>query len=212
MSASQPLAGPPRPVERFKPTGGHLTGYVGLALVLFAIGYVALAVHSLTGLRVALGAAFFGVVVWATQVRPRATAYPRHVVLKNAVRDTHVPLAQVDEVAMGQTLNLWVGDRRFVCIGIGHSLREDVKARRRRDESTLGTSRMSELTLLAERASNEERASTYQTFVLTRLVELVEQAKKQPAPGPEAPRQVWAWPELAALVVTGGAFAVSLVL
>lgn len=212
MATSQPVSEPHRPVERFKPTGGHVLGYAGVAVALFTIGYVAVAAHSQTGLRIALGAAFFGVVVWVTQIRPRATAYRRHVVLKNALSDTHVPLAHVDDVVMGQTLNIWVGEQRYVCIGIGHSLREDIKSRRRRDAGSLGTSRFSELTLMADRASNDERASTYQTFVVTRLAELVEQAKKEPAPAPEAPRHVWAWPEVAALGVTGLAFVVSLLI
>lgn len=200
-----------RPVQRFKPTGGLFTGYAGLAAAAVAVGYVAFAVHTATGVSIALGAVFFGLVTWVTQIRPRATAYPRHVVLKNAVRDAHVPYAEIDEISIGQTLNLWVGDVRYICIGIGKSVREEIKSRRRR-ETTLGTSRMSELTLMAERASTDERAMSYQTFVVTRLEELVDQAKREPADEPEPPaRYVIAWPEVTALLVTGLAFTASLV-
>lgn len=207
-----PASSAERPVERFKPTSGLLLGYAGLAACVVAVGYVAWTAHTLTGLRVALGAVFFGLLVWVTQLRPRATAYADHVVLKNVVRDAHVPLAVVDEVAIGQTLNVWVGDRRFVCIGIGQSLREDVRSRRRR-EQTLGTSRMSELTVRAERASTDERASSYQTFVVTRLEELVEAAKKRHAGAADrlpAPEHRVAWPWAAALAVSGLAFVGSL--
>jgi hypothetical protein len=199
-----------RPVERFKPTSGMILGYVGVSAAVFTVGYVAWTVHTVTGLQVALGAAFFGVVVWTTQLRPRATAYPRHVVLKNSLRDAHVPLASVDEVAIGQTLTLWVGDRRFVCIGIGNSFREEIRSRRRQEQS-LGTSRMGELTIRAERANNDERAMSYQTFVVTRLEELVAQAKKEAQPGEpdRPPRTVLAWPEVAGLVLTGAAFLVA---
>jgi hypothetical protein len=210
MATSHPSADPARPVERFKPTGGQFVGYAGLAAAALAIGYVALNVHTPTGLRVALGAAFFGVVVWVTQLRPRATAYPHHVVLKNSVRDAHVPLAAVDEVALGQTLNLWVGDERYVCIGIGQSIREDLKARRRKQDVTGGGSRLTQLTLMAERASTDERAMSYQTFVVTRLEELVEKAKREPVADPHPPaRHVVAWPEVVALAVTGLAFLLS---
>jgi hypothetical protein len=208
MATSQPHPRQHQPVERFKPTGGQFVGYVGLAAAAVAVGYVALNVHTVTGLQVALGAVFLGVVVWVTQLRPRATAYPRHVVLKNSVRDAHVPLALVDEVSIGQTLNLWVGDRRYMCIGIGQSFREDLRARRRK-ENVSGGSRLTQLTLMAERASTDERAMSYQTFVVTRLEELVEQAKKEPGDHPHAPRYVVAWPEVAVLVVTGLAFLVS---
>jgi hypothetical protein len=108
---------------------------------------------------------------------------------------------------MGQTLNLWVGDDRFVCIGIGQSLREDLKTRRRKQDVTGGGSRLTQLTLMAERASTDERAMSYQTFVVTRLEELVEQAKREPAAEPLPPaRYVVAWPEVTMLVVAGLAF------
>jgi hypothetical protein len=200
-----------RPVERFKPTGGQFLGYAGIAAAAVAVGYVALYVHTMTGLRVAIGAVFFGLVTWVTQVRPRATAYPRHVVLKNSVRDAYVPFVLVDEVAIGQTLNVWVGDQRFVCIGIGQSIREDLRARRRKEDITGGGSRLTQLSLMAERASTDERAMSYQTFVVTRLEELVEKAKKEAGNDePHTPaRHVIAWPEIAALAVAGLAFVVS---
>ena len=207
----------PQPVERFKPTSGQALGYVGLACAVFALGYVVWTVHSGTGLRIGLGAVFFGALIWVTQVRPRATVYPDHVLLKNAVRDAHVPLAAVDEVAMGQTLSLWVGDARYTCIGIGNSVRNDVRSRRRAalDEAELGTSRFSELRRKADMANLDERAMSYQTFVVTRLEELVDQARREHA-GTQLPpgRAHWttAWPEVTVLTVAGVAFVAALLL
>ena len=203
-----------RPVERFKPTSGTLLGYAGLAAVLLVLAYVALEVRSVTGLRIALAAVIFGLVVWITQLRPRATAYPGHVVLKNSVRDAHVPLVAIDEVALGQTLNLWVGEQRYVCIGIGSSFREEIRANRKR-EQTVGSSRLSELTLRAERASNDERATSYQNFVVTRLEELIDEAKRRREPvaaGVAEPGHSIAWPEVAALALACAAFLLSLLL
>jgi hypothetical protein len=212
MATSATPSGQLRPVERFKPTGGQFVGYAGLLAAAAAIGYVTLSVHTMTGLRVALGAIFFGTVVWLTQLRPRATAYPRHVVLRNSVRDAHVPYVLIDEISLSQTLNLWVGDVRYVCIGIGQSLREDMRARRRRADVT-GGSRLSQLSLMAERASNDERAMSYQTFVVTRLEELVDQARRSTDREPHASVQHRvAWPEVAVLVATGLAFVLSLLL
>ena len=207
----------PQPVERFKPTSGQALGWFGLVFVTIALVYVLFAVHTVTGLRIGLGAVFFGAVIWVTQMRPRATAYPWHVVLKNAVRDHHVPLAAVDEVAMGQTLSLWVGDQRYSCIGIGNSIRNDIKERRRRavDEADIGRSRFSELRAKAERANLDERAMSYQTFVVTRLEELVESAKREhreTGRAPGDPQRITAWPEVAVLVVSGLAFLGSLLL
>ena len=53
---------------------------------------------------------------------------------------------------------------------------------------------------------------TYEKFVVTRIDELVDQAKKaQPEGAPDGERTVrlWAWPEVAGLVVSGVAFVVS---
>lgn len=207
----------PQPVERFKPTSGQVLGWFGLAFAVLALLYVVWTVHTATGLRIGLGAVFFGAVIWVTQLRPRATAYPRHVVLRNAVRDHHVPLAAVDEVSIGQTLSLWVGDQRYSCIGIGNSIRNDLKERRRRavDEADIGRSRFSELRAKADRANLDERAMSYQTFVVTRLEELVEAAKRElreHGQQPGEPRRTTAWPEVALLVVSGLAFAASLFL
>ena len=207
----------PQPVERFKPTSGQALGWCGLAIAAFALVYVVWTVHTTTGLRIGLAAIFFGTVIWTTQLRPRATAYPRHVVLKNAVRDNHVPLAAVDEVSIGQTLSLWVGEQRYACIGIGNSIRSDLKERRRRatDEADIGRSRFSELRAKADRANLDERAMSYQTFVVTRLEELVETAKRELRElghEPGEPRRTTAWPEVALLSVSGVAFVMSLFL
>lgn len=212
MTSRPSLSSRARPLERFQPTSGLALGYAGVAAAVVALGYSVWAVHTVTGLRIGLGAVFFGLVVWVTQLRPRAAAYEGHVVLKNSLRDAHVPYREVDEVALGQTLNLWVGEQRYVCIGIGSSFREELRSKRRARQ-TSGMSRLGELTLRADRANSDERAISYQTFVVTRLEELVDQAKRARVPpeAPEAGHRV-AWPEVAALVLSGLAFTVSLFL
>ena len=169
----------PRPVERFAPTSGQFLGWTGILIAAVAVGYPILAVHTVTGLRVALGAVVFAVVVWMTQLRPRATAYPRHLVLRNSVRDTHIPLHEVDEVAVRQSLQVFVGDQRHVCIGVGRSSRDRLKQLRRRSQQTVGASRFQEFKGKAEVAGLDERAVSYATFVETRIQELVEQARKE---------------------------------
>ena len=63
MATSDSLPMQDRPVERFKPTSGHVLGYLGLAVAAFTVVYSAVAVHSVVGLRIATGALFFAVVV-----------------------------------------------------------------------------------------------------------------------------------------------------
>lgn len=208
-----------RPLERFKPTTGSFIGWAGMATAAFALGYTAIYVHNVVGLRIGLGAVFAAVVIWVSQLRPRATAYPDVLHLKGALRDTHVPYLLIDEVAMGQTLNVWAGDRRFVCIGIGKSLGTDIRqrAKKERQGSLLGSSRQHEFSERAEAAAPDQRAMDYQTFVVTRIEELVDEARREQKRRPDRAvpgdvRQVYAVPELVALTVTGLAFVLSLLI
>src|SRR5512139_68793 len=107
----------PRPVERFHPTSGRHVGILSIAAIVGLLVYLAVDVHTVNGLRVAAGLVFFGVLIWVTQLRPRATLYPRTLHLQNSLRDTSVPLAVVDGVSVGRMLSVWVGERRYVCIG-----------------------------------------------------------------------------------------------
>ena len=208
-----------RPVERFKPTTGLFVGWAGIIVAAFAVGYCAVYVRDVVGLRIALGAVFAGVVTWVSQLRPRVTAYPSRLHLLGALRDVFVPYVLVDEVALGQTLNIWVGDQRFVCIGIGHSLGKDLRAqgKKARQGSLLGASRAREFSEKAEMAAPDQTAMSYHTFVVTRIEELVEQARRDlrrsggSTEGLEVQR-AWAVPEVVALGVSGLAFATSLVL
>lgn len=212
-------SGHERVLERFKPTTGLFVGWAGILVAAFALGYVALAVHTVVGLRIGLAAVFAAVVVWLSQLRPRVTAYTTTLRLKGSLRDTQVPYVLVDEVTMGQTLNVWVGERRFVCIGIGRSLGSDVRqrAKKERQGSMLGKSRTRAFSEKAEMAAPDQTAMSYHTFVVTRIEELVDQAKRElrrrgeTAEGAEV-RQPYAVPEVVALVVTALAFVVSLLL
>jgi hypothetical protein len=206
-------AGDRTPVERFKPTNGLVIGYVGLALVVLLVVYLVLVDRSGTGFSVALGVAFFGVVIWVTQVRPRAVAYPHRLLLRNSVRDTEVPLALIDGVSVRQTLNVWVGDRRFVCIGIGSSVRSMLKQGRRSQSSLLGTGRWGQFAEMAERAAPDQTAMPYQAWVVSRIEELAEQERRRLG-GRSAEgevRRLVAWPEVGAMVVLALTFAASLV-
>ena len=206
-----------RVLERFKPTTGLFIGIAGLLVAALALGYVVLNVHTVVGLRIGLGAVFGAVVVWVSQLRPRVTAYTRDLHLKGSVRDVRVPYVLIDEVTMAQTLNVWVGDRRYVCIGIGRSLGSDIRqrAKKERHGSLLGSSRSHEFSEKAEVAAPDQTAMSYHTFVVTRIEELVDQAKRElrrsggSTEGVEV-RKPYAVPEIVALAVTGLAFVASL--
>lgn len=200
-------------MERFKPTNGLLVGWFGLAFAAAVVVYCTVAVHTLTGLRVALAAVVCGTGVWMIQLRPRATAYPHQLLLRNAVRDTAIPLAAIEEVSVRQTLRVYTADRRYDCIGIGASMRELLGVRRRTPPSLLGEGRMLEFSRKHERASTAETGATYEAFVVNRIGELVEREKQAAPAAPTARvRREWAWPELALLAAGGIAFALTFLL
>jgi hypothetical protein len=207
------------PVERFKPTSGMYVGWCGIVVAALVIVYVAFRDHSVLGLRLALASAFAAVLVWVTQLRPRATAYPRELLLLGSVKDTFVPYVAINEVTMGQTLNVWVGPRRFVCVGIGRSIGFEMRQRVRShgQGGQLGGNRSYQFAGRAETTEYHDSGTTYQVFVLNRINDLVAAARReqdrQDAAGPvPGVRSRYAVPELVALVLTGAAFVASFLL
>lgn len=203
------------PVERFKPTSGRFVGWCGLALAASTLLWVVFNEHSATGLQLGLVAVFGALGIWVTQLRPRVTAYPGWLVLHGSLRDTYVPYAAIDELSMGQTLNVWVGPRRYVCIGIGKSLGYEMRQRVRGQgsESMTGGNRNYGFSGQPTVPGSEHRMS-YQTFVMSRLDDLVAHSRHNRPPAGERPevRQEYAVREIAALVVVGLAMVASFVL
>lgn len=199
-----------QPVERFKPTGGRITGYLGLSLLAVGVGYVLWRVHTVTGLRIGLGLVAFATVIWITQLRPRATVYAEALRLNNMLRDTIVPLRLIDEVSVRQMLCVWVGDERYTCIGIGRSVRA-LTGHKRPTSRVLGFGKMNDMAEKADLPALEQTAMPYQSFVEIRIDDLVKYAKKSPVSDPDARvTRVWAVPELAVLIVSTVGFTVSL--
>jgi hypothetical protein len=215
---SRAAGGSERPVERFKPTTGAFAGWAGIVLAVATIGYVVLDQHTRSGLRLALGAAFCGVLVWATQLRPRVTAYPRHLRMHGSVRDVLVPYLAINDVVMGQMLSVRVGTKRYVCVGIGRSIGYEMRQRvrsRGQGGGAIGGNQSYQFAGRAETTEVREPASSYAAFVLDRINDLVAAARSEAgrgAPGQTVPavRRRLAVPEVVALVVTGAAFVVSL--
>lgn len=212
MTAGPETAGA-APVERFRPTSGRLVGWTGIAIAAGLVVFLALNVHTMAGLRIGLGLVFFAVLVWATQLRPRAAASPHSLHLRNSFRDTTIPLLLIDDAVVRRTLNVWVGDERYICIGIGQPLRAMVKVKTRGPSALLGFDRIESYTESSTPPMPDQSAMSYQSFVESRIAVLVEEAKRThlrrhggTAPAHLRPRHEWAWPELVALAVTGAAF------
>lgn len=196
-----------RPVERFGPTSGLVSGSVGLLLAAGTVGYVAVVEPTPTGLKVALGAALFAALTWAVVLRPRVLVVDDRVVLRNAFRDTHIPLSAVEHVTLGQALTVWAGGERHQCLGVSRSGRAQIRAQRRQAAaSTYGAGEA-----VAAAAAHDREQETY---AVRRLRVLANGAQRLPGDGeaPEPVRHTWAWPEVVAVATTGVGLALGLLL
>lgn len=171
----------PSEPERFGHSTGVVSGWAGAVVTVAVLVLVAVGEHSVIGLRVGLGALFTAVALWVTQLRPRLTGYPDVLLMRGCLRDTAVPWTAIDDVALGQTLNVWVGERRFVCIGIGAT----------------------------SRAAPEHELS-YPALVLRKVRDRVAQAQAHEHDEAPVIRQTYAVPEVLAPAVTGLALVLSL--
>ena len=221
MTAPQDSATTTESLERFRPTSGRLVGSLSLLVVAGLLVHPAVDVRTAAGQRLAAGLALVAVLVWMTQLRPRATLYRDALHLRNVLRDVTVPLAVVDEVTVRRTLDVRVGETRYVCVGIGKPLRAVLRPGSGRGPSTLlGWDRLTAYTEEATPPRPDESALSYQEYVQTRIGDLVADARARAGAGaeagagagtPGAPRTRWAWPEVVALVVTGVLFAATFV-
>jgi hypothetical protein len=183
-------------VEKFAPNGGTLT-----AVLAFVVAW-AIDIH-----RVALwvpGVALLGaVVVWVSTVRPRVRVQNHELVFQNMLTTTYLPLASIEEVAVRQVMAVRAGGKRYVCAGVGRSLRQAMKG------SAMERAREQMGGLRGEMAKVREPGMPYADFVELRVQELINEdrmrrgVKKFSAEADalaEHVRRELAWPPIAALV------------
>ena len=196
MDLSPTSLHPGEPVERFRPTTGQVPGWAGLAVAALVLLDVAVSARSVGGLRVATGAVLGASVIWVTQFRPRVTAYDDALVVHGILLDTLVPYAAVERMTLGQTLNVWAGGRRYVCVGIGRS-----RSAGRRGPSNLGTARLGAFETSGPPGPTRGEVS-YPDFVEERIWDLIGRFRERTSvdAAPQPVRRAWALPPVAALV------------
>lgn len=198
-----------RPVQRFQPTTGHLTGWLGLAVCLLVVGVVVTSEQHVTGVRVALGAVLVAVLIWVALLRPRATAYDDSLVLRGMVSDTTLPLARIDTAVVRHVLVVRIGADRYTCSSIARSTRSMRGRSSAGAMSVLGVQGADDRIGAVGRSGDVGGSGDYATFVENRIEDLAKAARRDGKDGPAVNRR-WAWVEMAALVVAGLAFVLSL--
>jgi hypothetical protein len=197
------------PVQRFKPTSGTFVGVAGLVVTLGLIGFVAMSEPDLRGLQICLGLGIAAVLIWMTLLRPRVTAYEEALLLRNAATDVEVPFAAIDAAVVRHTLNVWVGERRYMCAAIGRTSRSMLKRGRPGPSAALGLG-MSGDKMSSDQSAGIGAGSDYPTYVEQRIEDLARAARQVSAADATPVRRSWAVLELGALAVLGVLLAVSL--
>ncbi|MDX6373510.1 MAG: hypothetical protein QOD98_2498 [Nocardioidaceae bacterium] len=201
-------------VEKFAPNGGTVIAVIGGIVVLVLVVGWALDMDGVP-LWVPAASLFGGIVLYTSTVRPRVRVQGHELVLRNMLTTVHLPLAAIEEVAIQQVMAVRAGGKRYVCSGVGRTLRQAMKG------SAMMRARAQMGGLRGELAAVHEPGMNYADFVEIRVQELINEDRMRRGVkkfSPEADelagqvRREWAWPELVALVVTGVFFVVALLL
>ena len=133
------------PVEKFRPTGGRVTGVLAvvLALAIAVIGISERGEGFPAG--VVAGALLGGVLAWASMLRPALWLTPTDLVMRNMLETVHLPLAAIEEMAVRQVLAVSVGDRRYVSTAVGKSWRKALKSSAPGGREPAGDQRVTDL-------------------------------------------------------------------
>jgi hypothetical protein len=185
--------------RRFGPTSGLFPGVLGLALVAVVVVLTLVANRSVGGVRVALAALAVGVLIYAYLVRPRVVLGPRTVLLRNAFIDYVIPYAAIQDVSVRTVTRVYVGERTYAGIGVGHPARKLLReqGQRRPDSPPAQTS-----------LRGQVLHDAIPDFVAAQVLEKATLSTEGGEAGPV--RRKLAVPELVALGVLVVAFLVSL--
>lgn len=194
-------------VEKFAPNGGTVVTIVGGLVVAACLVGWAVDIEDVP-LWVPAAGLFGGVLLYTSSVRPRVLVKGRDLVLRNMLSTIHIPLAAVEEMAVRQVLAVRAGGKRYVCAGVGRSLRQALRGSAvQRAREQMGGLRGE----LEQAAAVREAGMNYADFVELRLQELINEdrvrrgIKRFSPEAEELGRQVrreLALPEIVALVGT----------
>jgi hypothetical protein len=201
-------------VEKFAPNGGTVISVIGgVVAVGFIVGW-AVDMDDVP-LWVPAVALLGGIVLYTSTVRPRVRVQGRELVLRNMLTTFYIPLAAIEEIAVQQVLAVRAGGKRYVCAGVGRTLRQAMKG------SAVEKAREQMGGLRGEMvaAPVREPGMNYADYVEIRIQELVNEDRMRRGVkrfSPEADelakqiRRELAWPELIALVASAAFLVVAI--
>lgn len=154
-------------VRRYGPTSGLVTGWIGLAgCALLAVG-MPFTGQDQTTLRVAVGAALAGVVIWMIMLRPNVILTSSLLELRNPLTTWQIPVGLVDAITVGVVARVEAAGRSYDAVAVGRP----VRVVRRNAERPWGSSDMvaDRLTEDVLHAAATARAVGQETGIVQRL-------------------------------------------
>lgn len=113
-------------IEKFEPTSGQFTGWLGAVVGLATAAFAGIVGHRPT----ALGALLFTALVWAATLKPRLRIEGDQLVLRNMLETVRIPLAGIEQLASRQVFAVRTADRRYVSTAVGRSWRKALAGNR----------------------------------------------------------------------------------
>lgn len=175
--------------HRFPPTSGVVAGWIGVALAVAGVTTALVSDPSRNGVRFALAAGAFGVLVWCNMLRPRVVIGPRVLELRNAYSSWHVPLRAVRRVAVRAITRVYTEERAFNAVAVGRPVRAMIRPQvRPGDVSDIVASR------------DQLDSDLVADFVTDQILIAADRARSE-GQEPGAVTRTWAVPELGALAL-----------
>lgn len=190
-------------VERFRPTSGLVTGglIVAFSVLVAGVGLVAPS-QGVPAWLIALSA-FVAALSWASMLRPAVALVGDDLRMRNMLETVHVPLTEIEDVAVRQVLVVRADGRRFVSPAVGRTRRQLGR------DAMLSGDQARQLAEASYGAFVEER-------IRSRAADALARSGSGPSPSEQPPaavvRRQPAWPEIIALSGTAVAFVVTLLL
>jgi hypothetical protein len=193
-------------VERFHPTNGRFSGFLGLGAAALILVLAIVPFDAGRPLGIAILAVLGALLVWVALLRPAMWVTARDLVMRGMFRTDSIPLAAIDKVVVTQVFAVSAGGKRFVSPTVGYTARQTMRAKVRTRGAT---------------AKTESEVDTHQIFVEARVSHLAQDTRdrlgiKKGSPEQEAlaagVRRTYAWPEIAGVAVCVLAFVVWLAL
>ncbi len=182
----------------FGPTSGTFSGWFGIGFAILLIVLASLHGLERTEWQVVACACFGAVFCWVAMLRPRVVFEPSTLVLRNMVSDTAIPYGMIDRVTVRSTTCAFVGQRRYVGLGVGRS-RMSMTRKPRGGGGRYGSRLLAQLN---DPEANPGQIDNEQvpTFVEEQAWDRISRAAREPG-GPDTVRRTPAVPEIAALLL-----------